>query len=135
MCSFFFFCLMIRRPPRSTRTDTLFPYTTLFRSGAHFPVADKDPADATRYRPALPRGRTAAVTEMKLPENLVTGAESWRRYRNSYRKSLLWTVGGFFDQLFAGGVPAGALIVYTSDHGQTLHERGDAGTTTHCSPA
>src|SRR3546814_18042926 len=28
------FCvLMIRRPPRSTRTDTLFPYTTLFRSG------------------------------------------------------------------------------------------------------
>src|SRR3546814_10024594 len=35
---------MILRPPRSTRTDTLFPYTTLFRScctlGAHF--ADKD---------------------------------------------------------------------------------------------
>src|SRR3546814_15769136 len=28
----FIFCLMIRRPPRSTRTDTLFPYTTLFRS-------------------------------------------------------------------------------------------------------
>src|SRR3546814_4928123 len=30
MCYLFF--LMIRRPPRSTRTDTLFPYTTLFRS-------------------------------------------------------------------------------------------------------
>src|SRR3546814_5534634 len=30
MCSVFF--LLIRRPPRSTRTDTLFPYTTLFRS-------------------------------------------------------------------------------------------------------
>src|SRR3546814_10493160 len=30
-CLFF---LMIRRPPRSTRTDTLLPYTTLFRSGA-----------------------------------------------------------------------------------------------------
>src|SRR3546814_13728772 len=29
---FLFFFLMIRRPPRSTRTDTLFPYTTLFRS-------------------------------------------------------------------------------------------------------
>src|SRR3546814_12672274 len=27
-----FFFVMIRRPPRSTRTDTLFPYTTLFRS-------------------------------------------------------------------------------------------------------
>src|SRR3546814_18939490 len=32
-CMVFFFFLMIRRPPRSTRTDTLFPYTTLFRSG------------------------------------------------------------------------------------------------------
>src|SRR3546814_4470256 len=31
-CSVLFFFLMIRRPPRSTRTDTLFPYTTLFRS-------------------------------------------------------------------------------------------------------
>src|SRR3546814_20788084 len=29
-----FFFLMIRRPPRPTRTDTLFPYTTLFRSNA-----------------------------------------------------------------------------------------------------
>src|SRR3546814_14570838 len=33
-----FFFLMIRRPPRSTRTDTLFPYTTLFRSTG--PVAE-----------------------------------------------------------------------------------------------
>src|SRR3546814_3406214 len=31
----FFFFLMIRRPPRSTRTDTLFPYTTLFRSRSY----------------------------------------------------------------------------------------------------
>src|SRR3546814_9003468 len=29
-----FFFLMIRRPPRSTRTDTFFPYTTLFRSNS-----------------------------------------------------------------------------------------------------
>src|SRR3546814_7068471 len=32
---------MIRRPPRSTRTDTLFPYTTLFRSYAYFLVPSK----------------------------------------------------------------------------------------------
>src|SRR3546814_2404717 len=32
LCCVWFFFLMIRRPPRSTRTDTLFPYTTLFRS-------------------------------------------------------------------------------------------------------
>src|SRR3546814_3681022 len=33
VCFLFVVFLMIRRPPRSTRTDTLFPYTTLFRSG------------------------------------------------------------------------------------------------------
>src|SRR3546814_7451403 len=40
MCASFFF-LIIRRPPRSTRTDTLFPYTTLFRSAGpfHMPIA------------------------------------------------------------------------------------------------
>src|SRR3546814_15959707 len=36
---FFFFFLTIRRPPRSTRTDTLFPYTTLFRSSWGWPNA------------------------------------------------------------------------------------------------
>src|SRR3546814_15232041 len=35
MLVFIFFFLMIRLPPRSTRTDTLFPYTTLFRSTRH----------------------------------------------------------------------------------------------------
>src|SRR3546814_4467629 len=33
---------MIRRPPRSTRTDTLFPYTTLFRSGSRAVSASFD---------------------------------------------------------------------------------------------
>src|SRR3546814_16897880 len=37
---FCFFFLMIRRPPRSTRTDTLFPYTTLFRSSYLGPEGD-----------------------------------------------------------------------------------------------
>src|SRR3546814_6266673 len=32
---------MIRRPPRSTRTDTLFPYTTLFRSHDAFPCQQR----------------------------------------------------------------------------------------------
>src|SRR3546814_10864385 len=35
---------MIRRPPRSTRTDTLFPYTTLFRSGVHVGTGTGDHA-------------------------------------------------------------------------------------------
>src|SRR3546814_3612071 len=41
---------MIRRPPRSTRTDTLFPYTTLFRSIGNREVASEDPE---LLRPAL----------------------------------------------------------------------------------
>src|SRR3546814_4204072 len=41
-----FFFLMIRRPPRSTRTDTLFPYTTLFRSPARDRRRDRASPDA-----------------------------------------------------------------------------------------
>src|SRR3546814_19453221 len=56
-----FFFLMIRRPPRSTRTDTLFPYTTLFRS------AVGAGADITAQRVAavrqLPRNDYARIYE------------------------------------------------------------------------
>src|SRR3546814_15215943 len=43
---------MIRRPPRSTRTDTLFPYTTLFRSAARStsPSCSADPSARRRSR-------------------------------------------------------------------------------------
>src|SRR3546814_4089181 len=44
---------MIRRPPRSTRTDTLFPYTTLFRSLGQ--------PDESRIRKACGRARQVAV--------------------------------------------------------------------------
>src|SRR3546814_12595111 len=37
---------MILRPPRSTRTDTLFPYTTLFRSTTHHTLTHEEPDDA-----------------------------------------------------------------------------------------
>src|SRR3546814_7003148 len=40
---------MIRRPPRSTRTDTLFPYTTLFRS----PSAQRKSSPPKRSRPSV----------------------------------------------------------------------------------
>ena len=105
------------------------------KMGAHFPVADKHPDKAGIFSPALPRNKAAAVTETRLPENLYSGTESWRLYRNSYRNTVGWTVGGFFDKLFAQARLDGALIIYTSDHGQNLHERGDSGTTTHCSPS
>ncbi|MBO9694916.1 MAG: sulfatase-like hydrolase/transferase [Sphingopyxis sp.] len=105
------------------------------KMGAHFPVADKYPDSARIFAPALPRDETTATTDTRIPKNLYVGAGSWRLYRNSYRNTVAWTVGGFFDRLFATARLDGALIVYTSDHGQNLHERGDSGTTTHCNPA
>src|SRR3546814_3102557 len=45
-----FFLFMIRRPPRSTRTDTLFPYTTLFRSCDDDSHCEKDRQVARRKR-------------------------------------------------------------------------------------
>src|SRR3546814_5517274 len=41
---------MIRRPPRATRTDTLFPYTTLFRSGAFYPALSQGRARSSGSR-------------------------------------------------------------------------------------
>src|SRR3546814_1954266 len=54
-----FFVLMIRRPPRSTRTDTLFPYTTLFRSPQDRPGALRRAAPLLRW-PGARRGRRGA---------------------------------------------------------------------------
>src|SRR3546814_4062802 len=45
-----FVCLMIRRPPRSTRTDTLFPYTTLFRSFRPAPPCRQSKTPASSHR-------------------------------------------------------------------------------------
>src|SRR3546814_15741163 len=43
---------MVRRPPGSTRTDTLFPYTTLFRSAAHRQLQAAAPRRGGRYAAA-----------------------------------------------------------------------------------
>src|SRR3546814_4972786 len=53
---------MIRRPPRSTRTDTLFPYTTLFRSDRDHgrDALRHDPADLPRHPAPKPRDRGQA---------------------------------------------------------------------------
>src|SRR3546814_13172632 len=55
---FFVVFLMIRRPPRSTRTDTLFPYTTLFRS--HPPAGMQGQVDVGQEQAfAAPEGEIA----------------------------------------------------------------------------
>src|SRR3546814_18216164 len=56
----FLFFLMIRRPPRSTRTDTLFPYTTLFRSTIRH-VPNPAPPAPTHFDAGVPGLVRAAV--------------------------------------------------------------------------
>src|SRR5881227_2714008 len=55
-----FFCLMIRRPPRSTQQSTLFPYTTLFR--AHAIQCRINAHDPARAREEVPTGRSEEHT-------------------------------------------------------------------------
>src|SRR3546814_18183967 len=63
--SLLFFFLMIRRPPRSTRTDTLFPYTTLFRSTFRKEIA----REVEQNMLAIPRKQRAMVRK-GIKENL-----------------------------------------------------------------
>src|SRR3546814_5865689 len=59
--------LMIRRPPRSTRTDTLFPYTTLFRSRRELLWSDPHRrwrGDRARRHPGVRRGSSPGVVTL-----------------------------------------------------------------------
>src|SRR3546814_1660467 len=70
---------MIRRPPRSTRTDTLFPYTTLFRS----PVASGAPSDAEGSIPREPVSIEAQSDRMSPNRLSVTITSNCRGLRTS----------------------------------------------------
>src|SRR3546814_5596572 len=62
---------MIRRPPRSTRTDTLFPYTTLFRSLAVRLALEQPPGDHARERllaPALAAHHFGCLRQPEIAE-------------------------------------------------------------------
>src|SRR3546814_6322214 len=69
LCTCFFFFLMIRRPPRSTRTDTLFPYTTLFRSVPSPQSRGPDPYTATA---AIACGRIVVTKQTQGMRNAVS---------------------------------------------------------------
>ncbi len=101
--------------------------------GAHFPIHDKYPEPMAVYRPTLPRGASAStVTDTGDRDGFEGTVEDWRRYRNTYRNTLLWNVGGFFDRLFREADLNRATVIYTADHGQNLRERGGTGINTHC---
>src|SRR3546814_20340667 len=69
-----FVFLMIRRPPRSTRTDTRFPYTTLFRSrwspaGAGRPARGNRRSAAQRVRSYRPRAGASGDSDRRSEEH------------------------------------------------------------------
>lgn len=102
--------------------------------GAHFPVHDKYPDNFMRYQPALPRGNFTNISDTGSRAGFGGTPEDWRQYRNSYRNTLLWSVGNFFEQLLTKADLSQTTLIYTSDHGQNLHERGNPGLYTHCTP-
>src|SRR3546814_14701041 len=72
--SYYIFFLMIRRPPRSTRTDTLFPYTTLFRSVAsalYGPMLQQGTRGPANPAGAVPFLRQAAVARAATAQNFL----------------------------------------------------------------
>src|SRR5213079_727232 len=86
-----FFFLMIRRPPRSTQQPTLFPYTTLFRSGTgrrrccgsarsasgtFIPAPRAPPRHSARAVPGRPLSRPETFT---VPRQRTASTRSWRR--------------------------------------------------------
>src|SRR3546814_15996020 len=95
---FDFFFLMIRRPPRSTRTDTLFPYTTLFRS-----VFLRTPAICRR--PYIHR-------EIKMVKNVLLPSASIAGPAAAYwlaRYGMIVTVVETSTSLLGGGYPIDIL--------------------------
>src|SRR3546814_1694404 len=86
---------MMRRPPRSTRTDTLFPYTTLFRSFCEAGIA------------IVPEGRRL-FTQMTVLDNLELG--SFIASAKAHRKASLEHVLSLFPVLKVKlDSPAGSL--------------------------
>src|SRR3546814_10956038 len=85
---------MIRRPPRSTRTDTLFPYTTLFRSagGGAFETASKGYQHLVKKGPSSPWYQAARVRFLEARRNHLLsgnpGSSELQNLENDYQALL-----------------------------------------------
>lgn len=102
--------------------------------GAHFPVHDKFPDQFARARPMLPRGCFADIADTGRHDGFSGDPGDWRRYRTSYRNTLSWNVGKFFERVLTHTDLSDTVLLYTADHRQNLYEDGSPGTNTHCSP-
>src|SRR3546814_19206425 len=93
VCCLWFFFLMIRRPPRSTRTDTLFPYTTLFRSDK--PMDPKLEARFERIKAKL----VGFVSEPS--QTLLKYPESDQSLPAHYARAYAWHKSAYPDKALA----------------------------------
>src|SRR3546814_1831399 len=82
--SFLVFFLMIRRPPRSTRTDTLFPYTTLFRSCRRVRAPRPFRSRRAAPGPSRPRGSCASSSSVSFHRSEEHTSELQSLMRISY---------------------------------------------------
>src|SRR3546814_1864127 len=76
---------MIRRPPRSTRTDTLFPYTTLFRSHLG---GIRSRSGAIPHKSKLQSGQLSSIGQRHQQAHLPVDAVTARTWRNAARTAL-----------------------------------------------
>src|SRR3546814_15505019 len=89
---------MIRRPPRSTRTDTLFPYTTLFRSLEAWTGAKLIERDGNSAYRLTPRG-LAYHAQIHDAIRSIVGATSTLMTGEEKRRLRLWCIPGFASWL------------------------------------
>src|SRR3546814_5003706 len=97
---------MIRRPPRSTRTDTLFPYTTLFRSQDDFGILLQYGADCIGAVGVLPADGIVPVHHVDGSVVEEAAVTSSRTISGVQRKLLAWHDGTTFRPSVGPGDPA-----------------------------
>ena len=100
-----------RRLPEIVSGDSrVFVYVV--KSGSHFPYARRYPLQEPPFTPHLEGGKWTWTRQSR--ERLV----------NSYKNSIRWNVDGFFEELLRGLDLKDGSVIYTSDHGQNLMDKG-----------
>src|SRR3546814_17732784 len=85
---------MIRRPPRLTRTDTLFPYTTLFRSSAQYAAANgEEGADEARRQSVIDDSLSKVVAQLNhlgITDSRYSSRSARDAWALSYNEDAIW---------------------------------------------
>src|SRR3546814_868862 len=128
---------MIRRPPRTTRTDTLFPYTTLFRSEAERGHVEESPA--IPERPQYPEELGSPVEPVScLPSGLAASPGEHEQERRGESQTMKSRAPAGGDQVVAPVMLADELggkghdaqhapsegMGYPDEHGDRHEQRG-----------